>query len=66
MKKSIKTSVVNTASALDVTAAQREPAVDSAAAGMPQYHAVVGLDVSDRQSHYCVLDLSGGVVARAW
>jgi hypothetical protein len=27
---------------------------------MPQYQAVVGLDVGDRQSHYCVLD---GVVA---
>jgi transposase len=30
---------------------------------MAPYQAVVGLDVGDRQSHYCVLDLEGGVVA---
>jgi len=27
------------------------------------YHAVVGLDVGDRRSHYCVLDLTGAIVA---
>lgn len=32
---------------------------DSRAAG---YQAVVGLDVGDRQTHYCVLDLDGDVV----
>jgi transposase len=63
MKKNIKTTVMNAASAVDVAAAQRQPAVDGAVSVMPQYHAVVGLDVGDRQSHYCVLDLSGGVVA---
>ena len=29
----------------------------------PSYQAVVGLDVGDRQTHYCVLDLDGEVVA---
>src|SRR3954469_3127520 len=27
------------------------------------YQAVVGLDVGDRRSHYCVLDLTGAIVA---
>ena len=63
MKKNIKTSVMNTASAVDVAAARPQPAVDGAASVVRQYHAVVGLDVGDRQSHYCVLDLAGGVVA---
>jgi hypothetical protein len=38
-------------------------AVDDAASIQPPHQAVVGLDAGDRQSHYCVLDLSGGVVA---
>ena len=63
MKKNIKTSVMNTASAVDAAAAEPQPAVDGAAVVVRQYQAVVGLDVGDRQSHYCVLDLSGGVVA---
>lgn len=63
MKKNIKTSVMHTASAVDVAAAQPQPAVDGAAAAVRQYQAVIGLDVGDRQSHYCVLDLNGGVVA---
>jgi transposase len=29
----------------------------------PDYQAVVGLDVGDRQIHYCVLDLAGGLTA---
>src|SRR5450432_305592 len=29
----------------------------------PDYQAVVGLDVGDRQTHYCVLDLDGGLTA---
>jgi transposase len=61
MKKNIKTSGMNTASAVGVAATQLQPPVDGAV--MPPYQAVVGLDVGDRQSHYCVLDLSGGVVA---
>src|SRR5262249_18532146 len=28
-----------------------------------RHHAVVGLDVGDRRTHYCVLDLDGAVVA---
>ena len=62
MKKNSKTSVMNTACAVDVAAAPPRLAVDGAAS-VKQYQAVVGLDVGDRQSHYCVLDLSGGVVA---
>ena len=63
MKKNIKTTVMNTASAVDVAAAQPQAAVDGAASVTPAYQAVVGLDVGDRQSHYCVLDLDGEVVA---
>src|SRR6266542_3131965 len=62
MKKNISTTtVMKPAISVDVTAAQ--PAEDGAASVPPRYHAVVGLDVGDRQSHYCVLDLDGGVVA---
>ena len=39
------------------------PAVVDAASVQPPHQAAVGLDVGDRQSHYCVLDLSRGVVA---
>jgi transposase len=35
---------------------------DGAAPVSPRHEAVVGLDVGDRQSHYCVLDLAGDVV----
>src|SRR5215217_1865650 len=63
MKKSIKTSVMDTASAVDVAAAQRQPVIGAVVSVMP-YQAVVGLDVGDRQSHYCVLDLDGSVVAQ--
>lgn len=63
MKKNIKTTGMKTASVVDVAAAQSTPSDADAAPVTPQYHAVVGLDVGDRQSHYCVLDLSGGVVA---
>ena len=62
MKKNIKTRVMNTASVVDVAATPPQPAVDGAASVIPPYQAVVGLDVGDRQSHYCVLDRSGGVV----
>jgi transposase len=61
MKKNISTSVM-TASAVDVAGAQVQPATEGAASGAPRYHAVVGLDVGDRQSHYCVLDLDGSVL----
>src|SRR5262245_53534736 len=63
MMKTIRTSVMNAASAVDVAEAQRHAAFDGAVSVMSQYQAVVGLDVGDRQSHYCVLDLSGAVVA---
>src|SRR5271154_1024105 len=64
MKKNISTTtVMKPTIAVDVTAAQLEPTEDSAASVTPRYQAVVGLDVGDRQSHYCVLDLDGGVVA---
>src|SRR3954454_15845117 len=54
---------MNTASAVGVAAAQPQPDNDGAASVTPPYRAVVGPDVGDRQSHYCVLDLDGGVVA---
>ena len=63
MKKNIKTTGMKTGSVVDVAAARSTPSDADAAAVTPQYHAVVGLDVGDRQSHYCVLDLNGGVVA---
>ena len=56
MKKNISTTVMNTANSVDGTAVQLQSAT-------PRYQAVVGLDVGDRQSHYCVLDHDGGVVA---
>lgn len=63
MKKNISTTVRNTANPVDVTAARRQLPEAGAASVRPQYHAVVGLDVGDRQSHYCVLDLDGSVAA---
>ena len=63
MKKNIKTTGMNTASVVDVAAAQSTPSDTGAAGVTPPYQAVVGLDVGDRQSHYCVLDLYAGVVA---
>jgi hypothetical protein len=63
MKKNISTTtVMKPTISVDVTAAQPEPTEDGAASVAPPYQAVVGLDVGDRQSHYCVLDLDGGVV----
>jgi transposase len=59
MKKTISTTMRNTAT----SAAQPQPAEDGVTSVTPRYHAVVGLDVGDRQSHYCVLDLEGSVVA---
>jgi transposase len=61
MKKNISMTVM-TASAVDATETQAPPAAADAASGAPRYHAVVGLDVGDRQSHYCVLDLDGSVL----
>jgi hypothetical protein len=64
MKKNISTTTgMKPMISVDVTAARPQPAEDGAASVTPRYHAVVGLDVGDRQSHYCVLDLDGGVVA---
>ena len=64
MKKNISPKTVMTStSSIDVTGAPALPAEDGAASVPARYHAVVGLDVGDRQSHYCVLDLDGSVVA---
>ncbi len=60
MKKSISRSVEIKAAAIetkaDVMGQTERP--DSPPLG---YHAVVGLDVGDRQTHYCMLDLNGDV-----
>src|SRR4051812_27793050 len=64
MKKNISTTTVRKPTiAADLDAARAQPAKDGGTSVPPRYHAVVGLDVSDRRSHYCVLDLDGGVVA---
>jgi transposase len=64
VKKNISTkTVMKPTISVDVTAAQPQLAEDTTASVMPRYQAVVGLDVGDRQSHYCVLDLDGGVIA---
>ena len=64
MTKNISTTaVMHTAVAVAVNAAPPQLVNAGAAASTLRYHAVVGLDVGDRQSHYCVLDLDGGVVA---
>jgi hypothetical protein len=62
MKKNISTRVAQTATAVDAPPAPPQRADAGAAVIAPRYHAVVGLDVGDRQSHYCVLDLDGNVV----
>lgn len=61
MKKNISMTVM-TASAVDATETPAPRAAADAASSAPRYHAVVGLDVGDRQSHYCVLDLDGSVL----
>ena len=61
MKKNISMPVM-TASAVDATETPAPPAAADATSSAPRYHAVVGLDVGDRQSHYCVLDLDGSVL----
>ena len=58
-KKTISTTLKGTA----IAAAPRQPAEDGVAAVTPRYHAVVGLDVGDRQRHSGVRDLDGNVVA---
>lgn len=63
MKKNISTTVRKTAPVVDVTALPQPANGGAAAVTPPRYQAVVGLDVGDRQSRYCVLDLDGGVVA---
>ncbi len=63
MKKSISTTVTKIAITADISAAQAQPVEGVAAVDTPRYHAVVGLDVGDRQSHYCVLALEGSVGA---
>jgi transposase len=63
MKKNTSPTLTKTATPVEVRAAQPPPAEGGAASVPPRYHAVVGLDVGDRKSHYWVLDLDGGVVA---
>jgi len=64
MKKNISTTkVMKPTVAVDVNATQLRAAEVDPALVTLRYEAVVGLDVGDRQSHYCVLDLDGGVVA---
>src|SRR3990170_4423137 len=64
MKKNISTTtVMKPTSFVDVTAARPEPTEGGAASVMARSQAVVGLDVGDRRSHYCVLDGTGAVVA---
>lgn len=64
MPKNISTTkVMKPTMSCDVNAARPQPVDDGVASVTPRYHAVVGLDVGDRRSHYCVLDLDGGVVA---
>jgi transposase len=61
MPKNISSTTTRTAT-VRVTRVQPEPTDDGAASVTSRYQAVVGLDVGDRQSHYCVLDLDGNVV----
>lgn len=62
MRKDINGTVTTTATGGAVTLAAPEPADDGRASVPARYQAVVGLDVGDRQSHYCVLDLDGSVM----
>jgi transposase len=61
VKKNISRTA-KTAPVLEAPGAAAQTTTEEASAGAPRYHAVVGLDVGDRQSHYCVLDLDGGVI----
>jgi hypothetical protein len=64
MAKNISGTVTRTTSAAGATpTTARQPGTDGGAAAVTllRYQAVVGLDVGDRQSHYCVLDRSGDV-----
>jgi transposase len=63
MKKNSSTTVMKTAKSLDVTAAAAPLPAVCLTSVTPVYQAVVGLDVGDRHSHYCVLDLDGTVAA---
>src|SRR5215207_515830 len=63
-KNSSAMTLRNTAAVSDIQAARPPADTDGVVVpGTARYHAVVGLDVGDRQSSYCVLDLDGGVVA---
>jgi len=58
MKKNISRSVEMKATAVERKAGVRN-APGRTVRQPPDYQAVVGLDVGDRQTHYCVLDLDG-------
>ncbi len=62
MTKNISGTVTRTATGGHVPLRQLEPVEAGGASPRARYQAVVGLDVGDRQSHYCVLDLDGSVM----
>jgi hypothetical protein len=61
IKKNISTTTTKTAPAVDSVRAELQSA--KCRPVTPRFHRIVGLDVGDRQRHYCVLDLEGTVVA---
>ena len=64
MKKNTRSEVVNTghSSARSTVIGERTPGmIDGSRTA--SHHAVVGLDVGDRHTHYCVLDVDGAVAA---
>jgi|HubBroStandDraft_6_1064221.scaffolds.fasta_scaffold113999_3 transposase len=58
MKKNINRLVEMKATAIEMKVGVANPP-GKRISQPPEYHAVVGLDVGDRQTHYCVLDLDG-------
>jgi len=62
MKKNISRSVEMKATAIEIKAGVN--ALGRTVAQSPDYQAVVGLDVGDRSTHYCVLGAQGCYSAR--
>ena len=58
MKKNINRLVEMKATAIEMKVGVANPP-GKRISQPPEYHEVVGLDVGDRQTHYCVLDLDG-------
>jgi transposase len=59
MKKNISRSVQMKSRAIEIKASVN---ASGRTVSQPDYQAVVGLDVGDRNTHYCVLDLDGQLV----